>query len=96
MSGRLAIGALLESPGTKAYSVGEAAVMLRCVGFENVEVSTKLGPGDLLLIRPSARYQGRMFGILWKLYPRPLIRLIGDRFGTNLLLEARTADAVVG
>ena len=94
VSGRRAIGELLESPGTKAYSVREAEVMLRSVGLVDVVVTTKLGPGDMLTIRPSERYQGRVFRILWALYPRPLVRLLGDRFGMNLLLSGRAPEAV--
>ena len=91
---RQAISELLESPGTKAYTVAEAQIMLRSVGFEDVSVSTKLGPGDLLMIQPSERYRGRAFGLLWKLYPRALIRAIGDRFGLYLLLSGRAPDDV--
>ncbi|MGA8169948.1 MAG: methyltransferase domain-containing protein [Methylocystis sp.] len=77
----------LESPGTKAYTQSEGYDLARAAGFENVRVETKLGPGDLLEIKPSARYRGALARIAWRLYPRPLIRLLGDRFGLYLLIE---------
>ena len=82
---------LLESPGTKAYSLSEARLLLSDAGFTDCTVAAKLAPGDLLTVRPGARYQGRIMRVLWRLYPRPLVRLLGDRFGTNLLITARRA-----
>ena len=63
--------------------------LAQAAGFENIRVESKLGPGDLLEIKPSARYQGAAARIIWKLYPRPLVRLLGDRFGVYLLIEGR-------
>ncbi len=79
----------LESPGTKAYTTSQGADLVKAAGFEDVRVTTKLGPGDLLEIKPSARYQGALARIVWALYPRPLVRLLGDRFGLYLLIEGR-------
>lgn len=79
----------LESPGTKVYTPAEAKRLLKSNGFTDIQTSTKLGPGDLLEIRPSRRYQGRIYGAVWSLYPRWFIRLMGDRFGLYLLLTAR-------
>jgi SAM-dependent methyltransferase len=45
----------LESPGTKAYSVREARIMLER-DFAGVNLATRPNPGDLLLIRPSEKY----------------------------------------
>jgi hypothetical protein len=84
-----AIHAHLESPGTKAYTREEGRKIVLGAGFEPVSLITRLGPGDLLQIRPSQRYQGRLVRLAWALYPRPLIRLIGDRFGLYLLIEGR-------
>jgi SAM-dependent methyltransferase len=81
----------LESPGTKAYTRAEGAALATQTGFEQVSVSTGLGPGDLLQIKPSRRYQGRLARLAWELYPRPLIRLLGNRFGLYLLIEGRKA-----
>jgi ubiquinone/menaquinone biosynthesis C-methylase UbiE len=79
----------LESPGTKAYTRSEGSALAINAGFEQVAVSTRLGPGDLLQIKPSKRYQGPLAHLAWILYPRPLIRFLGDRFGLYLLIEGR-------
>ena len=79
----------LESPGTKAYSNQEITDLLLSTGFENVSADTKLGPGDMLTIKPSDRYQSLPARVIWKIYPRWLVRLLGDRFGLGLLVEAR-------
>lgn len=81
----------LESPGTKAYSKAEAAVLVEAVGFGEIRVSTRLGPGDLLTIKPSEKYRSWPYRLAWLLWPRPLIRLMGDRFGLYLLIEASKA-----
>ncbi len=88
-SPRLAMFESLESPGTKAYTIAEAKELVKQAGYSQVRTDTKLGPGDLLTIRPSARYASRRFSLLWKLYPRPIVRALGDRFGLNLLIIAR-------
>jgi len=79
----------LESPGTKVYSNKQISELLSSTGFESVSVHSKLGPGDLLTIKPSARYQSLPARVIWKIYPRWLVRLLGDRFGLVLLVEAR-------
>lgn len=81
----------LESPGTKSYSVAEAKALVEDVGFSDIRVSTRLGPGDLLLIKPSEQYQTWPYRLVWRLWPRPVIRLLGDRFGLYLLIEASKA-----
>ena len=47
----------LESPGTKSYTIREAREMLRAAGFFDEQHSTKLSPGDLLTMKPSAKYR---------------------------------------
>ncbi len=79
----------LESPGTKTYSLVEAKTLAETAGFTDVKVSTRLGPGDLLLIKPSDKYRSWPFRLAWLLWPRPLIRLLGDRFGLYLLIEGK-------
>ncbi len=76
----------LESPGTKAYTRDEARALFR--GFARVSLRTQLGHGDLLLMRPSEKYRSWKYELLWRLYPRPLVRATGDRFGTALMVEA--------
>ena len=81
----------LESPGTKSYTQKEARAMLR--GFEQVEFRQVFSPGDLLLNEPSARFQGLVYRIIWRLYPRFLIRKFGDKWGLFLLISARKPAA---
>lgn len=78
----------LESPGTKTFTLREARSMLKKIGFENIHLTTKLCAGDLLEIKPSKKYQSAVYKIIWKLYPRRLVKLMGDRFGLNLLIIA--------
>jgi SAM-dependent methyltransferase len=74
----------LESPGTKSYRRGEARQLFGA--FSKVSIHTQLSHGDLLLMRPSEKYRSLAF--LWKLYPRPLVRMTGNWLGTNLMIEA--------
>src|SRR5262249_23704833 len=74
----------LESPGTKSYARAEARRLFEA--FSQVSVTTQLSHGDLLLMRPSPKYAA--LRLLWSLYPRPLVRLTGNAFGTNLMIEA--------
>ena len=87
-SPRQAVFEDLESPGTKAYTVDEARDLVNRVGFSDFTISTRLGPGDLLTIRPSERYSGRGYRWVWKLYPRLFIRACGGRFGMNMMITA--------
>ena len=79
----------LESPGTKAYTVCEARELVRAAGYNEVGVVTRLGPGDLLLTKPSQKYENWPFKLAWRLWPRPFIRMLGNRFGLYLLLRGR-------
>jgi len=78
----------LESPGTKAYSLEEAEKILSTCGFKKISLKSKLSPGDLLTIKPSKHYGGLNYKLIWKFYPRRLVRLLGDRFGGCLLITA--------
>ena len=88
ISPKRCVSEYLESPGTKVYTLDEAARMMEDVGFKNVDLTTKLGPGDLLTIKASRRYQGPAYRAVWALFPRWLVRLMGDRFGLFLLVKA--------
>ncbi len=77
----------LESPGTKTFTKSEVRTMLS--GFEDISIRQVFSPGDLLLIRPSARFQHPMYRIAWKLYPRKLVQKFAGRFGLFLLISAR-------
>ncbi len=78
----------LESPGTKSYSIGEASGVVSGVGFDRVRISTVLGPGDLLTIKRSDRYSSMFSRIAFAVYPRWMIRALGDRFGLYMLISA--------
>lgn len=79
----------LESPGTKVYTIGEARQLLTGIGFHPIRLFPKLGPGDLLLIKPSQKYQHPVFKLIWRFYPRWLVKRLGDRLGIGLLIEAK-------
>jgi SAM-dependent methyltransferase len=77
----------LESPGTKTYTQSEAASLLN--GFEAVTMRQVFSPGDLLLNKPSERYQAPVYRLAWKMFPRRLARRIGGKWGLFLLISAR-------
>jgi SAM-dependent methyltransferase len=77
----------LESPGTKTYTKTEALALL--TGFEDVKVQVVFSPGDLLLHQPSARYQSGFYRLMWKLFPRMLVRTYGSRWGLFLLISVK-------
>ena len=83
----------LESPGTKAYGRAEGRELLEQAGLVDVHAESRLGPGDLLAMTPSAKYEQPIFRIAWRLYPRWLVRLTGDTFGNNLLLSGTKPDS---
>ena len=62
--------------------------MLQSVGFDYIEMKTKLSPGDLLTIKPSKKYQNQFYKLVWKLYPRWLVRILGERYRLTLLISA--------
>ncbi|MGB9234781.1 MAG: class I SAM-dependent methyltransferase [Terriglobales bacterium] len=77
----------LESPGTNSYTADEARALVE--EFEQIEFRQEFGPGDLLLNAPSARFQGTLYRLIWKMYPRSLVRALGRRLGLFLLISAR-------
>jgi SAM-dependent methyltransferase len=77
----------LESPGTNSYTDDEAQMLLE--GFEHTELRREFSPGDLLLNEPSARFRGAFYRLIWKMYPRRLVRAFGRRFGLFLLISAK-------
>jgi hypothetical protein len=76
----------LESPGTKTYSRREAAALMH--HFQDVQMRLVFSPGDLLLHQPSARFQSRFYRMVWRLYPRALLRAVGQKWGLFLLITA--------
>jgi hypothetical protein len=84
----------LESPGTKTYTQAEArSIMTR---FEDVTIRQVFSPGDLLLNEPSARFQSRLYRLVWKLYPRGLVRKLGRRWGLFLLICGQKPENASG
>lgn len=78
----------LESPGTRAYTLGEAREVLNRIGYTDISLSSKLSPSDLLTIHPSDKYESLFFRLIWRAYPRWLVRRLGDKRGLNLLITA--------
>jgi len=85
-SPRWAVFHYLESPGTKVYSVAETRALF--AGYSAVKIRTQLGHSDLLQMRSGAKYRSALARLAWKLYPRWLVRLTGNRFGLVMLIEA--------
>jgi ubiquinone/menaquinone biosynthesis C-methylase UbiE len=79
----------LESPGTKTYTLSEMKTILEKIGFVTVNVRSKLSVGDLMTMKLSGKYQSSIYRTFYKLYPRWLVRLCGDRFGLNLFIIAK-------
>ena len=77
----------LESPGTKAYSFGEARRLFDA--FSEVSIHTVLSHGDLLESGAGQRHQGTMLSIARKIWPRWFIRLFFPNAGLFMLIEAR-------
>jgi SAM-dependent methyltransferase len=77
----------LESPGTKTFTKAEVFCMMR--GFEDVTIEQVLSPGDTLEHKPSERFQGRMYKVVWKMFPRSIVRWFGKPLGLFLLITAR-------
>ena len=81
----------LESPGTKSFTLREAGQLLD--PFENIKLRVVFSPGDLLLNKPSPRFQGWFYRTVWALYPRWIVRGLGQRWGLFLLISARKPAA---
>ena len=77
----------LESPGTKAYSVGEARQLFS--DFRDVTITTPLGHGDLLESDVGQRHRGFVLTMAKKLWPRWLIRTFMSNSGLGMLIDMR-------
>lgn len=77
----------LESPGTKTFTKNE---VLSLMGrFGEVSIGQVFSPGDLLMNKPSSRFQGFSYRVIWKLFPRNVLRAFGKRWGLFLLITAK-------
>ena len=77
----------LESPGTKAYSAGDARQLF--AGFGKAAVTPFLSFADLLQGAAGARHGGSLQTMARRLWPRWLIRRFFAPCGLYLLVEAR-------
>lgn len=76
----------LESPGTKAYTYGEAEKLFE--GFENIEIDSVLTHGDLLASNAGQRHQGPLLSIARKIWPRWFFKTFCPKNGLFLLIKA--------
>jgi ubiquinone/menaquinone biosynthesis C-methylase UbiE len=83
----------LESPGTKTYTQAEASALFE--GFEEIVMPQVFSPGDLLLNRPSPRFQSSFYRLAWKLYPRAVARKFARKWGLFLLISGRKPGPVL-
>ena len=54
--------------------------------IREVEMQLVFSPGDLLLHQPSATFQSAFYRLVWKIFPRALVRRFGRRWGLFLLI----------
>lgn len=76
----------LESPGTKAYTIGEARQMFK--QFKNVDIKTVLTHGDLLISEAGQRHRGLLLSLAKKLFPRFIIKRLFSKHGLFMLIKA--------
>src|SRR5262249_10849053 len=76
----------LESPGTKAYTVGEARPLFG--KFSRVEIRTVLTHGDLLESSAGQRHQGAALSLARRVWPRQLLRRLLPASGLFMLIDA--------
>ena len=77
----------LESPGTKAYSVGEAKKMF--AAFSEVHIRTVLTHGDLLESAAGQRHQGGLLSLAKQIWPRSLLKCFFPTLGLFMLIDAK-------
>lgn len=77
----------LESPGTKAYSVKDAANLFSC--FEHTKIETLLGHGDLLTSAAGQRHRGIGLSIARIIWPRWLFKTFMKSQGLFMLIKAQ-------
>lgn len=77
----------LESPGTKAYTIGEAYKLFN--KFQSVTIKTILGHGDLLSSQAGQRHEGIILNIARKIFPRQIIKKLFPNNGLFMLIELK-------
>ena len=76
----------LESPGTKTYTREEAVALMQ--GFRDVRARLVFSPGDLLVHHPSAQFQSAFYRLVWKIYPRWLVKRLAGTWKLFQLVNA--------
>ena len=79
--------AFLESPGTKAYSVGQARELF--AQATDLGIAIELTHGDLLSSGAGQRHQGRALDLARRVWPRWLLQRVARRFGLFMLISGR-------
>jgi ubiquinone/menaquinone biosynthesis C-methylase UbiE len=88
LSVRSVVSDHLESPGTKLFTIKEAQTL--CSPFSSIrQMRTQLGLGDLLTMKLSSKYSDPLSKLFYRMYPRSLIRLLGQNWGGYLLIECQ-------
>lgn len=77
----------LESPGTKAYTIGQAHKLFN--KFDEVKIRTILTHGDLLASQAGQRHKGLLLDLARKIYPRWLIKKLFPNNGLFMLIELK-------
>ena len=77
----------LESPGTNAYSVKEAADMFN--HFERVDIKTVLTHGDLLTSAVGQRHRGMALTIAKIIWPRWFFKIFLNSHGLFMLINTK-------
>jgi hypothetical protein len=80
----------LESPGTKTFTRNEVIKMLD--GFENIQIKQVFSPGDLLLNQRSSKFGSPLYALIWKAFPRALVKVCFPWLGLFLLVSATRKD----
>ncbi len=77
----------LESPGTKAYTIAEAQILMK--SFTDRKIWTVLTHGDLLDSAVGQRHVGPLLNLARRIWPRWIIRTFLPTSGLFMLIEAR-------
>ncbi|MBI3560675.1 MAG: class I SAM-dependent methyltransferase [Gammaproteobacteria bacterium] len=76
----------LESPGTKAYTLGQARILFR--RFSNIKIHTVLTHGDLLESAAGQRHRSWLLSAARRIWPRRFIKSVLPNHGLFMLIEA--------
>ncbi|NDG62284.1 MAG: hypothetical protein EBY29_02300, partial [Planctomycetes bacterium] len=77
----------LESPGTKAYTIAQAQILMK--SFTDRKIWAVLTHGDLLDSAVGQRHAGPLLKLARRIWPRWIIRTFLPTSGLFMLIEAR-------